>query len=267
VALSADATRIEQVLANLLVNAAKYTNIGGRIALRARRDEDEVSIAVSDDGIGLDPAMKDQIFDLFVQAAGGSRGARAGLGVGLTLVKRLVELHGGRVEAFSDGPGRGSEFRVHLPLPARESAAPKTDPPRPASAPVSSGSGRRILVVDDNVEAAEGLAELLRHMGHDVRVRHGGAGALEDALRSAPEFVFLDIGMPDVDGHEVARRLRSEPGTQGCVLVALTGFGQESDRRASREAGFDHHLVKPIDVAAVEALLRPSPPVFETMGL
>ncbi len=255
ISLRADPARLEQVLANLLLNAAKYTDVGGRIVLTATRDRNEVRISVRDNGIGLSPESREQIFELFVQGPDPLKRAGGGLGVGLTLVRRLVRLHGGTVEAGSDGPGRGSEFVVRLPL--------RTPPA--VSRPVAASSGgakeaaaaaRRILVVDDNEDAAEGLTDYLRAVGHQVRMAFDGATALEEARRHRPEVVFLDIAMPKMDGYEIARLLRADEDLSACTLVALTGFGQESDRQLAREAGFDHHLVKPIDLEKVRKLLE-----------
>jgi CheY-like chemotaxis protein len=192
------------------------------------------------------------VFDLFVQGPDTRSMARGGLGLGLTLVRQLVQLHGGTVEALSDGPGTGSEFVVRLPyvpaIAATRGRAPRLD---------ASGHGRRILVVDDNVDAAEALAELLREYGHSVRTAHGAGAGIAEALRSRPEIVLLDISMPDADGYEVASRLRAE--LTGTMLVALTGYGEKRHRERSRAAGFDHHLTKPVDTGALEKLLsRPN---------
>jgi PAS domain S-box-containing protein len=257
VALHADPDRLEQVFTNLLSNAAKYTNIGGRISLEAEvmPDERHVVISVKDDGVGLPPELQDRIFDLFVRSPDAGVSSPGGLGVGLTLVRRLTEMHGGTVEAKSDGPGKGSEFVVRLPLAEISHRNPRlaAAAPPPEKAPAIA---RRILIVDDNVDAADGLGEFVRSMGHSVRTVYDGASAIREAKRLRPEFVVLDIGMPGMDGHEVARRLRSEIGLQSSILVALSGFGQKSDRLVSREAGFDHHLVKPVDLSALEGLLK-----------
>jgi PAS domain S-box-containing protein len=253
IALRADAARLEQVLANLLLNAAKYTDVGGRVTLTAERERDEVRISVRDNGVGLPPESCDRIFDLFVQGPDPLKRAGGGLGVGLTLVRRLVHLHGGTVEARSEGPGKGSEFVVRLPL-RKATSVSRPGAGAPAAAPAA--IARRILVVDDNEDAAEGLAEFLRVLGHHVRMAFDGATALEEAERHRPEVAFLDIAMPKMDGYEIARRLRSGKVLESTVLVALTGFGQESDRQLAQEAGFDHHLVKPIDVEKVRKLLE-----------
>jgi signal transduction histidine kinase len=245
-----DRSRLEQVLANLVSNAAKYTDVGGRIWLSAAVDRASVVISVRDNGEGLPPELRDRVFDLFVQGPGTRSMARGGLGLGLTLVRQLVQLHGGTVDVRSEGPGKGSEFVVRLPYVAA-SHAPSLGEPEPVSARLQ----QRILVVDDNVDAAEALAELLREYGHDVRTAYGGGSGINEALRMRPEIVLLDISMPDADGYEVARRLRAELG--GVRLVALTGFGELRHRQRSREAGFDHHLTKPVAMRELEKLLTP----------
>jgi signal transduction histidine kinase len=247
-----DHSRLEQVLANLLSNAAKYTDLGGRIWLSASVDPDEVVISVRDDGEGLAPELRERVFDLFVQGPDTRSMARGGLGLGLTLVRRLVHLHGGTIEALSEGPGTGSEFLIRLPY------VRVTDAPSPgAPALEARGHQRRILVVDDNVDAAEALAELLREYGHNVRTAHGAGSGVNAALQMRPEVVLLDISMPDADGYEVARRLRAEQ--IDATLIALTGYGERRHRQRSHEAGFDHHLTKPVDMRELGKLLtRPS---------
>ncbi|WP_165373587.1 PAS domain S-box protein [Sorangium cellulosum] len=242
-----DPARLEQVIVNLLTNAAKYTREGGRIWLTAGREGAEVAIRVRDTGIGIPAEMLPRIFDLFEQAHPTLDPSRGGLGIGLTLVKRLVEMHGGAVSAASEGEGRGSELTVRLPVteePAR---------PREQAAPSGRGLARRVLVVDDNRDHAQGLSLLLEQAGHAVALAHDGPSALETARRFAPEVILLDIGLPDLDGYEVARRLREEQGERALRIVALTGYGQHDDRRRSREAGCDAHLVKPV---AHEVLLE-----------
>jgi PAS domain S-box-containing protein len=249
--LEADATRLEQVLRNLLSNAAKYTEPGGRIWLTAECDPEGLTLRVQDTGIGLAPEMFAKIFDPFVQASRSLDRSEGGLGIGLTLVRRLVELHGGRVEVHSAGLGRGSEFVVHLP-------AALLLPQTPAAGPAADGVPEhvlRILVVDDNVDAAESLALLARLWGHQAQVAHDGPTALHLASTSRPDMVLLDIGLPGMDGYEVGRRLRAEPALRDVILVAVTGYGQEEDRRRSREAGFDHHLTKPVQPDALQAFL------------
>jgi two-component system CheB/CheR fusion protein len=253
--LEADPTRLEQVLANLLNNATKYTEPGGRIELTAAREGREVVLRVRDNGIGITPDLLPRVFELFMQADRSLDRAQGGLGIGLTLVHRLVELHGGRVEAHSAGPGRGSEFIVRLPLPAG-SASPQTPadeaPPEPAS---PGRRSTRVLVVDDNRDSAESLAMMFGLDGHEVHLAYDGPAAVEAALAYRPEVIFLDIGLPGLDGYEVARRLRGMPELAGVLLVAMTGYGQEEDRRRCRDAGFDLHLVKPVDPVTLRELL------------
>jgi signal transduction histidine kinase len=247
-----DRSRLEQVFANLLSNAAKYTDVGGHIWLRALVEDEEVVISVRDDGEGLTPELRDRVFDLFVQGPDTRSMARGGLGLGLTLVRQLVQLHGGEISALSDGPGKGSEFLVRLPY-----VAATHGPSLGAPALDAIGRQRRILLVDDNVDAAEALAELLREYGHNVRTAHAAGTGINEALRMRPEIVLLDISMPDADGYEVARRLRTELGET--LIVALTGYGEPRHRERSREAGFDHHLTKPVDMRELERLLtRPT---------
>jgi signal transduction histidine kinase len=251
--LQADPTRLEQVLANLLNNAAKYTEPGGRITLTAGREGQEVVLRVRDTGIGIPADMLERVFDLFTQAHRSLASSyQWGLGIGLALVRRLVELHGGSVQAFSEGPGTGSEFVVRLPLQAEPVAVPPESAAgggRPAARP------RRVLVVDDNQDAAQSLACLLELEGHEVRTAHDGTAALETARAFPPDVVLLDIGLPGLDGYQVARRLRELLGLEQALLVAVTGYGQEEDRRRAEEAGFDHHLAKPVDLEALHELL------------
>lgn len=246
--LFGDAGRLEQVIVNLLTNAAKYTEEGGRVWLTASQEGDEAVIRVRDTGVGIAPELLPRVFDLFTQAERSLDRAQGGLGIGLALVQRLVEMHRGKVEAFS-AMGQGSEFVVRLPILG-------TPVPLPPSAPKNlptAGRALRILVVDDNVDSAESLAMLLQTVGHEVQMAHDGPTGLTAALGFRPEAVLLDIGLPKMDGYEVARRMRLAPQLATTPLIALTGYGQESDRQRSREAGFDHHLVKPVDF---ENLLR-----------
>jgi PAS domain S-box-containing protein len=255
VRLEGDPTRLEQVLWNLLNNAAKYTGPGGRIDLSAEAVGGQVVVRVRDTGVGIEPSMLPRLFRMFVQLGEHKEHARGGLGIGLGLVRTLVELHGGTITALSEGPGKGSEFVVRLPSPPGTPAGPAAPEARDRGAEPGL-SRRRILVVDDNVDGAVSLARLLELLhGHEVQVAHDGPSALEVADRFRPEVVLLDIGLPGMDGHEVARRLRARPEFGRTPLVALTGWGQESDRRRSREAGFDHHLVKPVDLDALSGLL------------
>ncbi len=249
--LDADPVRLAQVLANLLNNAAKYTPPGGRIWLQAKRAGDEAVVSVRDNGAGIPADMLPKIFELFTQVERTYSSAQGGLGIGLTLARSLSNLHGGSIEARSDGPGRGSEFVVRLPLslerPATEEVRP---PPKPRLA-------QRILVVDDNHDSADSLSMLLELCGAEVRTAYGGEEALEVVRTYRPTVVVLDIGLPDIDGYEIARRARQE--SKHITLIALTGWSQDSDRRRSKEAGIDHHLVKPVDLVALERVLTALP--------
>jgi len=252
--VEADAIRLAQAIGNLLHNAAKYTEPGGRISLIVERDGEAAVVHVRDSGIGIGPEMLPRIFGLFVQADRALNRAQGGMGIGLTLVRTLVQLHGGSVVAQSDGPGKGSEFIIRLPIVARAEHEPRSGGSVPGkSAPRL--PRRRVLVVDDNVDAAKSLAVVLRLAGQDVRVVHDGAAALTAARADGPDIIFLDIGMPGMDGYECARLLREDPAFCGTVLVALTGWGQPEDRRRSHEAGFDHHIVKPLEPDLVQTLL------------
>ncbi len=258
-ALHADRHRVAQVLSNLLNNAAKYTPQGGAIEIAARVEAQEVAITVTDNGIGIAAPALETVFDMYAQAHLGTEMAQGGLGVGLNLVQRLVKLHGGRVAASSGGAGMGSQFTVWLPSPQDALAGlPVAAAPEPATAPVSATQGGvlRILVVDDNVDAAETLQALLEMNDHAVSVANDGATALRLASEDLPQVVFLDIGLPDMSGHEAAEAMRRIPGMEDATLVALTGWGAEQDRRRSSEAGFDHHLTKPADFTIVENLIR-----------
>jgi PAS domain S-box-containing protein len=251
--LDADATRLAQVVANLHNNAAKYTEPGGHIWLTCAPEEQEAVIRVRDTGVGIPTEMLARVFEPFVQAERSRARAQGGLGIGLTLVKSLVEMHGGSVRVTSAGPGPGSEFVIRLPaVPEPEAAS--ADPDEPAAA----APRRRVLVVDDNRDVAQSLAMLLELPGHDVRVAYDGPGALEAAGQFRPEVVLLDISLPGMDGYEAARQLRRLPGLEGALLVALTGWGQEEDRRRSADAGFDEHLLKPATLTALQKLLASS---------
>lgn len=247
----ADRTRLAQVFANLLNNSARYSEQGQSIALTMTREGDSAVVRVRDHGVGIHQDMLPRVFEMFRQADGTGGRSRGGLGIGLFLVRRIVEMHGGSVEATSPGLGQGAEFIVRLPVREHIAATTAAQPKREPSATVR----RRVLVVDDNADAAESLAVLLSMYGHDTRVAHDGEAALHAALDFHPDVVFLDIGMPNLDGHETARRLRTQPGGPSLVIVALTGWGQTEDRRRSKEAGFDHHLVKPADPAVVSKLI------------
>ncbi len=250
--LHIDSTRMVQVIGNLLTNAAKYTPDGGRIDLAVEQDGDAVVIRVSDTGVGIPTEMLPKVFDLFTQVGKHLDRAQGGLGIGLALVKRLVEMHGGSVTAESLGQGHGSTFAVRLPLGAEVPTAATTSVSPEA---VTRSKPRRILIVDDNVDAVESLSLLLGLSGHDTLIANSGAGALA-AIHYRPEVVFLDIGLQDMDGYQVARALRADAHTSKAVLVALTGWGSEEDQRRSLEAGFDFHLTKPIGSSTLAELFE-----------
>jgi signal transduction histidine kinase/CheY-like chemotaxis protein len=251
----ADPARLEQVFANLLNNAAKYTERGGTIWLSGERQGGEVLVRVRDTGFGISAELLPRIFDLFTQAERTLDRSQGGLGLGLTLVKNLVAMHGGVVEAHSEGPGKGSEFVVRLPVSHQPEGSGEGKRGRVSPLPVCKGPPHlRVVVVEDNRDAAESLAMLLRLWGHEVRTCHDGLSGLKAARSYRPQVVLLDIGLPGLDGFEVARRLRAELG-KGVWLVALTGYGQEEDRCQAEAAGFDAHLVKPADPAALHAAL------------
>jgi len=258
-----DPTRLTQALANVLGNAAKYTERGGRIELTCTRQGAEVEVRVRDNGIGIPAELLPRIFDLFTQLDRRSDHALSGLGIGLALVRRLLEMHGGSISALSEGAGTGSEFVIRLPLLADSAVRTETENDRQhANLPAVP---RRILLADDNADALESLATVLRLRGHEVFSASNGAIALETAGRHVPEVALLDIGMPLLDGYEVARRIRAQEWGKGMTLVALTGWGQDADRRRSREAGFDTHLVKPLDLDQLSDLLAQLPePVTAT---
>jgi signal transduction histidine kinase/CheY-like chemotaxis protein len=252
VVLQADGVRLAQVLANLLNNSAKYTAEGGRLWLSASLQGDRAVISVRDTGVGIPESMLDRVFDLFTQLESDGSGGRPGLGIGLAMVRMLVDLHGGEVEARSSGPGQGSEFIVRLPLsPERHTAAPNAD----AGTPDTPLSGHRVLVVDDNYDSAASLGMLLTLAGADVHVTNDGASALKAMPDYLPDIVLLDIGMPGMDGYTVASRIREDARYRDVTLIALTGFGQEQDRVRSMAAGFNHHMTKPLDLSALQTLL------------
>jgi signal transduction histidine kinase/CheY-like chemotaxis protein len=252
--ISGDAVRLTQVFSNLLTNAAKYTDAGGRVSLVARRRHGQAVVSVRDNGIGISATHLKSVFEMFMQVDRSNRRAQGGLGIGLTLVRSLVQMHGGSVEAHSAGLGKGSEFVVTLPV-IDSGAANDTR----ADTPLPEFAERRILVVDDNRDAADTLAMLLETLGADVEVAYGGSMALDMLPRFAPDTVLLDIGMPEIDGYEVARRIRLEPRYERVMLVALTGWGQDQDYRLSQTAGFDHHLVKPPDIDELRTALARGP--------
>lgn len=253
VPLDGDVVRLAQVFCNLLNNAARYTPRGGRIVLSARCERGGVVVRVRDNGAGIPADMLHRVFDMYTQVDRSLERRRGGLGIGLTLVKKLVELHGGIIEAHSEGTGKGCEFAVWLPVPVQvASPAQQAAPAEPATV---RSSARRILVVDDNRDAADSLAMLLEGYGHEVRTSYDGQEGVRAARTFRPDLVFMDIGLPGLNGYDAARAIRSEPWSDRVTLVALTGWGQDEDRRKSRDAGFDHHLVKPIDLGDVQQVL------------
>jgi signal transduction histidine kinase/CheY-like chemotaxis protein len=250
VRVQADATRLQQVVTNLLDNAVKYTPPQGRVDITVAAEGPDAVLTVQDTGAGIRPEVLPQIFDLFVQGSDTLARSEGGLGLGLTIVKRLVELHGGTVSASSPGPNRGSEFVVRLPRLASEPGETQ-----PTSIPEAASRPRDVLVIEDNLDFREGLCSLLRSWGHRVEEASGGAEGLEIARRRRPEVVLIDLGLPGIDGYEVARALRAGPGGTGLLLVAVTGYGRGTDRRRAQEAGFDAHLTKPVSPPELAALL------------
>jgi CheY-like chemotaxis protein len=258
--LDADPVRLAQAFSNLLNNAAKYSERAGRIWLTAelasggREPPREVVVRVRDTGVGIPADKLPHVFEMFMQVERSLERSQGGLGIGLTLVQRLVQMHEGSVEAHSDGPGKGSEFIVRLPV---------VIVPKPQGVQERGGNGesararvrRRILVVDDNRDSADSLAMMLKLLGHDVATAHDGLAAVERVRAFQPDVALLDLGMPKLNGYDAARRIRQQPWGQGLVLIALTGWGQEEDMQRSQEAGFDYHLVKPVELAALEKLL------------
>jgi CheY-like chemotaxis protein len=253
-----DGVRIAQVLGNILSNAVKYTPQGGEILIDVRESDEVVQIAVRDNGVGMSAETIPVIFELFVQSQNSLERSEGGLGIGLPLARTLVELHGGQLEAFSGGPGHGSEFIVSLPL----ARAVQIAEPAPAAAaaaavvaPRDPGPALRLLLVDDSVDAATLLAMVLEADGYDVRVAHEGKQALEVAAQFEPEIVLLDLGLPGMDGFQLAREMRKLAHTANALLVAVTGYGQAADRLRSQEAGFDHHLVKPVSADEIQRVI------------
>jgi len=249
--LYGDPVRLAQILANILNNAVKYTRHSGHIVLRARREDDQAVISICDDGIGIDADDLPRIFQMFSRGDRDNSNSQGGLGIGLALARRLAQMHDGSLDARSDGAGRGSEFIVRLPL-AEPAAVPAAAPEREAA----DLQRTRVLVVDDNHDAADSLSMVLDVLGADVQVAHDGAEALASFAAYAPSVVLLDIGMPGMNGYDVARTIRARFPKSSATLVALTGWGQDDDRRRAREAGFDHHLVKPVDLDVLQDLLR-----------
>ena len=254
--VNGDRKRLIQVLANMLNNAAKYSPEGSNIVLSMHADEHSVMFTVADDGIGMTPDFVDHVFEMFAQAKRTPDRMQGGLGIGLSLVKSLVELHGGTVDAYSEGIGKGSRFTVRLPR-VRESASSHLRAGR--EAPLPKARSRRLLLVDDNEDAAHMLAMLLEAAGHEVLVEHNAAAGLERARSATPDVCLLDIGLPDMDGNELASQLRSQAATSRSLLVAITGYGQDHDRRKTAAAGFDHHFVKPVNVERLLHLLATIP--------
>jgi signal transduction histidine kinase/ActR/RegA family two-component response regulator len=250
----ADTGRLAQVVGNLLTNAAKYTPAGGRIQLSAREEDGQVVLRVADTGIGIDAEMLPQVFDLFAQDRQAIDRAQGGLGLGLAIVRSLVSLHGGSVSARSEGRGRGSEFVIRLPRAGADGAAAAGEAERVAHEAIR--TARRVLIVDDNVDAASLLAELLSELGHATEWANDGPSALAAAARFRPDLALLDIGLPVMDGFELARQMRRVPELPRLRLVAVTGYGQEHDRVRAAEAGFDAHLVKPVHVEQLAPLLQ-----------
>ena len=252
--IHADASRLEQVVVNLLTNAAKFTADGGHISITVQREGDEAVLRVKDTGVGIAPELLPHIFDLFTQAERTLDRSQGGLGIGLSLVQRLAEMHGGRVEV-SSVLGQGSEFVVRLPIADCQLPFEAKEDDTNRKLPIENRKSLRVLVVDDNVDAAESLGLLLKASGHDIQTAYDGPTALEAASDYHPQVVLLDIGLPGIDGYGVARRLRQDYNLKGVMLVAMTGYGQETDRRLSQDAGFNHHLVKPPDFAMLQQIL------------
>jgi CheY-like chemotaxis protein len=254
VLLNADPVRISQVVSNLLNNAAKYTPDGGQIWLTAKAEGGEAVISVRDTGIGIPPAALTKVFDMYAQADESLERSQGGLGIGLTLAKHLIGLHGGRIEAMSAGAGKGSEFIVHLPLAAESPQATATSLAQGCALPV-----RRILIADDRRDAVFVLGQLLEKMRQDVQIVHSAAAALEAARAEPPDVLISDIAMPGMDGYELAQRVRQEPAFRDVTLVALSGYGNLADRERAKRAGFDFHLIKPVSWDALERLLGSLP--------
>jgi two-component system, chemotaxis family, CheB/CheR fusion protein len=255
--LDADPIRLEQILVNLLTNAAKYTPSGGRIELVAGVEGEDVVFRVRDNGVGISPELLPQMFELFSQGDRSLDRSEGGLGIGLTLAQSLAEMHGGTITALSEGPGSGSEFVVRLPAVRDKAPALPSPGDGPANEVARSG---RVLVIDDHVPTAQGMARLLKLAGHDVRVAHNGFDALGEARKQRPEVIILDIGLPGMDGYELAAQLRREECGKDAVLIAVSGYGDEQARSRSREAGCDHHLVKPVDTEAILSLIQQHSP-------
>lgn len=249
IAIRVDPTRLTQVLTNLLNNAAKYTLPSGHIWLKAQADGDQLLLTIRDNGSGMSQGELALVFGMFSRVP--HDGSDDGLGIGLTLAKRLVEMHGGQISAKSEGPGKGSEFRILLPVLTNDDVEESPHPEHPAI-----GRSRRILIVDDNNDALQALARLVTLIGHEVRTAGDGAQAISIAAEFQPDLILMDLGMPGMDGYAAAKRIRAEAWGETMTIVALTGWGQDDDRRRTREAGFDHHLVKPVERTSLEALFN-----------
>jgi CheY-like chemotaxis protein len=246
--VSGDSVRLAQIVQNLLVNAARYTPEGGFIRVKAAEADGFVNIVVSDNGRGITPEQLERIFDLFVQAETGV-GGESGLGIGLTLARTLSEMHGGSLDASSPGLGQGSSFTVRLPA----ASAPEAEPAKEGESP---SGGLRVLVVDDNRDSADSATDILRLLGHTVECAYDGASAVDIAQRFHPRVIMLDLAMPGMDGFETRRRLRAHPGLEDAFLIAMTGYGNEDDKRLTKAAGFDAHLTKPVELDALISLLN-----------
>jgi PAS domain S-box-containing protein len=253
--LDGDLVRLAQVISNLLNNAAKYTERGGRIWLAAARKRTDAVIKVRDTGIGIPAEILPRIFEMFAQAERSTNGSSGGLGIGLTLVKRLVEMHGGTIAVHSDGRGKGSEFVVRVPVAPSRSPAEEVSTKGKHSSENRKSSSVRILVVDDNRDSADSMGLLLKLLGNEVRIVHDGRAAVDVANEFEPRVVLLDIGLPELNGYEAAQKMREQPWGNRATLIAVTGWGHEVDRQRSKNAGFDHHLVKPVDPDALTELL------------
>jgi CheY-like chemotaxis protein len=246
-----DPDRLAQVFSNLLLNAAKYTEAGGHITLSLDHEKDDAIITVQDDGVGIPPQALEQVFDMFSQVRSAEVQGAEGLGIGLSLVRTLVQMHSGTVCAFSEGPGQGARFTVRLPLAEGPHMSLVTAPPRPAQ-----NRGQRVLVVDDNADAAASLALLLNIEQYEVRTAADGEEAIEQVRTFAPHIIFMDLAMPRLGGLEAARRIRALPHGEHVRIIALTGWGQVEDRQRTRDAGMDHHLIKPVSLDALQSVLR-----------
>jgi CheY-like chemotaxis protein len=255
-----DGTRCVQIIGNLIHNAAKFTDVEGQIEVVVETECNEAIVRVRDNGTGISPDLLPRIFEPFTQEDRSLARSRGGLGIGLSLVKKLVELHSGKIEVFSEGPDRGSEFLIRLPVTTAPCPSPEHRETHPGSgSPGDDHAGQYVLVVDDNASSADSLSTLLQAYGYRVQVVYDGKVALDLIKERVPDIVLLDIGMPQMDGYEVALRMRDDPRLAKTRLIAISGYGQEEDRQRSRKAGFDHHLVKPVDIDVLLDLLGSLP--------